>query len=401
MDILIVAHFTQVTEKGNGRFEYIANMLSVEHDVELVTTTFSHKLKKHRSLKEIKYKNNEPYKITLIEEPGYNKNLSLKRVYSHYFFSINLKKYLHKRHKPDVIYCAVPSLDVGNVILNYAKKNNVKFIIDIQDLWPEAFNIAFNVPILKNIMFYPFYKKADKIYSNADAIVSVSETYKMRALKIRKNKDSVPALSVFLGTDLNDFDKFTEVPKLSKSNNELWLVYIGTLGHNYDLTTVIDSLRILSKEKSINNIKFIVIGDGPLRKKFEIYARKKQINFHFFGNLNYGKMVSILKMCDIAVNPITKGAAGSIINKVADYAAAALPVINTQESEEYRKLVIDYNIGFNCENGNAKDVAEKILKLYNNEVLRRQLGDNNRALAEAFFDRRKTYQKIINLITNI
>ena len=43
-------------------------------------------------------------------------------------------------------------------------------------------------------------------------------------------------------------------------------------------------------------------------------------------------MVGMLGVCDIAVNSISKGAAQSIINKHGDYAAAGLPVVNTQES---------------------------------------------------------------------
>ena len=40
--------------------------------------------------------------------------------------------------------------------------------------------------------------------------------------------------------------------------------------------------------------------------------------------MSYEDMVQTLVQCDIAVNPIIKGAAQSIINKVGDYAAAGL-----------------------------------------------------------------------------
>ena len=99
---------------------------------------------------------------------------------------------------------------------------------------------------------------------------------------------------------------------------------------------------------NMQNIKFIVMGDGPLKSEFEDYAREKNVNAEFLGRLEYEKMTGILCACDIAVNPIKAKSAGSIINKVADYAAAGLPVINTQECEEYRNLVENYKIGFNC-----------------------------------------------------
>ena len=140
------------------------------------------------------------------------------------------------------------------------------------------------------------------------------------------------------------------------------------------------------------------MGDGPLKSKFEQYARVKNINALFTGRLEYGKMVGILTECDIAVNPISRGAAQSIINKHSDYAAAGLPVLNTQESEEYRGLVDTYNFGLNCRNQDAEDFANKLLLLYEDEKLRKSLGENSRRVAEEMFDRKVTYTQILNII---
>ena len=75
-----------------------------------------------------------------------------------------------------------------------------------------------------------------------------------------------------------------------------------------------------------------------------------------------------------------------------------IPVINTQECEEYRNLVKTYNIGFNVENGNPEQMAEKILELYNNKSLREEMGKNNRRLAEEKFNRKNSYIQIKELI---
>ena len=299
------------------------------------------------------------------------------------------------KKKPDIIYCFIPSLDVGKVCAKFAKNNNIRFIIDVQDLWPEAFQMVFNIPVLSNIIFFPMKRMANYIYKNADDIVAVSDTYANRAAKVNtkyKNK-----LSVFLGTRLEYFDKCKEENKIEYNDDKVRLAYIGTLGHSYDLKCTIDALEIL-KNKGKDKIKFVVMGDGPLRESFETYAKQKNIDCEFTGRLEYEKMVGILCGADITVNPIKKGSAGSIINKVGDYAAAGLPVINTQESPEYRKLVEEYEIGYNCENNNAEDLACKIEILYNNKELREKLGKNNRKLAEEKFDRKITYQKIVDLV---
>lgn len=59
-------------------------------------------------------------------------------------------------------------------------------MIDIQDIWPEAFKMVFNVPIISDLIFYPMKKMADYIYSRADSIVAVSDTYADRASTVNK-----------------------------------------------------------------------------------------------------------------------------------------------------------------------------------------------------------------------
>ena len=51
MNILIIAHFTGIpSEKGNNRFNYIANLLGKNCKVELITSSFSHENKKQRNI---------------------------------------------------------------------------------------------------------------------------------------------------------------------------------------------------------------------------------------------------------------------------------------------------------------------------------------------------------------
>lgn len=392
--VLIIAHFcSEFDGSGNNRFNYLVERLSSENKeihVELMTSDFSHNNKKKRKKVDINVTN---YKLTLIEEPIYKKNISIKRFFSHYVMARNLEKMLTKIGKPDVIYCAVPSLDVAYTAAKYATDNKIKFIIDVQDLWPEAYKLLFKLPIFSDVLYYPMARKAKKIYQSADNIIAVSETYLEKALQYNDNaKDNAV---VFLGTDLELFDKLKIENKHKKENaNEIWLAYVGTLGHSYDLTIVIQALRIL-KEK---DIRLIVMGDGPLKEKFELLAKKYSVKVDFMGRLPYAKMVGVLSSCDIAINPISKGAAQSIINKHGDYAAAGLPVINTQESAEYQELVMDYSMGLNCDNNSPEDVAEKILYMVENTDKRHEMAANSRLLAEKKFDRQHTYKRIIELI---
>lgn len=397
MKILIIAQYnTFPFEGGNSRFTYIIDQLDTKsNEVEFVTSIFRHSKKEKRNF-DLSIIGNLDYKLTLLDEPGYKKNVSLKRIYSHKVLSKNLKKHLNNlTYKPDVIYCAVPSLDFAKEAVKFANKKKIRFIIDIQDIWPEAFRMALNIPIISSIIFFPMKKKADYIYSHSDEIIAVSETYVERALKV--NKKVKQGTSVFLGTNLDFFDKCARENKITYKDDLVRIAYIGTLGTSYDIKGVISAIRLLN-EKGYKNIRFIVMGDGPLKESFEKFAKENNIDCFFTGRLDYPKMVGLLCSCDIAVNAIIQNATQSIINKVGDYAAAGLPVINTEKCQEYRDLIDKYNAGFNCDNDNVIDMSNKLEKLINNKPLRKSMGKGNRKLAEEKFNREKTYCNIIKLL---
>lgn len=393
MDILILANFCgNLTEQGNSRFLYLADMLAERHSVEIVTSDFDHGLKAHYTKPPLEH----PYKITLLHEGGYPKNVCLRRFASHREFGKNFAVYLEKRKKPDVIYAAVPSLSAPLAAAEYREKTGVRFVIDVQDLWPEAFEMVFHVPVASTLAFAPFRSMANRIYGAADAVCAVSRTYVNRALSVnRKTKESA---CVFLGTRLEDFDRNARDHAVTdKPDSALWLGYCGTLGASYDLTCVFDALALL-RAQGKTPPEFIVMGDGPRRAEFEAYAQEKGVSARFTGMMPYVEMCGLLSACDIVVNPIRRGAAQSIINKHADYAASGLPVLSTQECPEYRDLVEEYRMGFNCENGSGEDLADKLLRLLEDPALRMEMGRNARRCAEERFDRARSYQALVQLI---
>jgi glycosyltransferase involved in cell wall biosynthesis len=393
-DVMMIAHFcNDMDGKGNNRFNYLAEFLADRgFRVELVTSDFSHTRKTGRDAGV----QHPKYRMTYIKEPGYQKNVSVQRFRSHHAMAMNLKKYLENREKPDVVYCAVPSLDVAEAAAEYAEENSIRLLIDVQDLWPEAFKMVFHVPVVSDTLFRHMTRQADRIYAAADEIIAVSRTYAERALKASRKCSR--AHVVFIGAELDSFDRIAQDNEnASKPAGEIWLAYIGTLGSSYDLICVIDALKKL-QDKGISNIKFIIMGGGPLKEKFRSYAEEKNTYAEFTGILEYGKMAGLLASCDIAVNPIRRGSAGSIINKHGDYAAAGLPVLNTQESPEYRSLLEEYKAGLNCENGNSDELAEKLQMLCEDEQLRKTMGANSRRLAREKFNRSHTYTEIAELI---
>ena len=387
--IWIVSHFCSDFEsKGNNRFNYLAKLLSEKgHQVEFITSDFSHVKKKPRTADAA----DPAFHVSLVHEPGYKKNVSLGRIRSHRTFGKNLKKLFSQLEKPQVVYLAVPSLDAGKVTTEYCRRNHIPMVIDVQDLWPEAFCIAAKRFFIPEWVFAPMKNTADYIYKNADAVVAVSDTYLDRANLVRDQKDGH---CIFIGTDLSVFDSYPDA-SVNKPNDEHWIAYVGTLGSSYDIHTAIEAVRLLTA-KGLTGFRFKVFGDGPDMEQLLTQAEGLPIDFE--GRLLYKDLAGLIRKCDIAVNPLVKGAAQSIINKHADYAAAGLPVVSNQECQEYRKLLETYHCGINCPPADPQALANSLEILLCDPQLRTEMGKNSRKMAQERFDRANTYLSIVQIL---
>ena len=397
MKVLLITNFPSNLDGGaKGRFLYLGEMMGNRgHEVEMIVSDFNHDKKTHRLEGEICH-SDYLTKITVLHETGYRKNVSLARLWSHYVWGCNVRRFLKSISKPDVIYCAVPSLTAARAAATYCTKNEVKLVVDIQDLWPEAFAMVIKSKLLQKAIL-PMKWYIDKAFAAADIAIAVSESYVNRILSV--NKKIKKCFSVFLGNDGEMFDEGRLSYHLERSGNEIVVGYIGNMSTSYDIPCVLDALSILKERGSVSlPIRFVLIGGGVDEEAFMEYAQMTYKNTCFLGRKSYREMAGLLCGCDIAVNPIVKGSVASIINKVGDYALAGLPVVNTQESTEYRALIDFYQCGINCECGNSEEVANAIEQLSMDKDLRIRMGDNARKLGKDKFDRRITYPLIVEAL---
>lgn len=398
--VWIIAPFSGIRTIGTrNRFKYIANMLHNEGmDVSFFTSNFSHERKEHVSNDIVrKY----PYKVHLIHEPGYKRNVSFKRALSHAIFAINLKKVINQLEKPDIVYSAYPTMSAAYIAGKYAKKNDIPFIIDVQDTWPESISAAIDTEkFLVRISMWPFTRFANKIYRMADLVFGVSETYAQRAnVKGTKCKDFIP---VYIGAELKKFDnaKDNDV-EIRKKKNDIWITYIGTLSHSYDIDTAI---KAFAKLKESENIKLNILGSGPDEEKLVKLAKELNVydkNVHFYGFMKYEKMVAFLKKSDIALNALTAGSKGTITNKFGDYVSAGLPILNSCQEKEVIDLINNKELGINYTPGDSYSLKNTIIKMLQDKEVMERFSRNSRLFAEKYFDRKESYRVILDKIKKL
>ncbi len=396
-NIAVVATSAAIgSEKGLNRMYYLAELLEKNgYQVDFITSDFQHWSKSYRNAKKIKSYGSK-CNIVLLHETGYKKNIDPRRICSHFIFAGNVGKYL-EAHKYNLVYCDMPDNHVAAVCAKYAKKHKIPFIVDVEDLWPKAMYMAFDVPVLSRIFFSYFSRDAKTAYKLCNGVVGSSDTYRDDALNY--GIDIKRKATVYVGNDLALFDEGVKKYEgvIKKEAGEYWVTYAGTLGTSYDIKTMIQAASIL-KKRNIDDIKIILLGDGPLREELEKEAEELGGNVRFLGYQPFEKMAAYLSKSDIVVNSVKKNAPQSIVSKIGDYLASGHPMINTCVDEEFWKKVKSDGFGINVRPENAVKLADAILYLKERPGQCKKMGEKARKIAIEQFDRPKAFMKILDMI---
>ncbi len=391
-------------QRGYTRFRFLAELLARNgYHVDLITSTFQHWDKAQRDTTQSDFLE-LPYTVKFIYEPGYKKNIDIKRIKSHRIFARNLSLYFKSRFKEnqkayDVIYSEIPPNDMAYACAKTAHKNNIPYVADINDLWPEAMKVAHTMPLVGSIALKPFENDARRTYRLLSAAVGTSDEYALRPAKDRK--EPYKHITVYVGNRLPLFDKGVRdnASAITKPDDTIWVTYAGTLGASYDLTTLINAS--VSANYGDKRIKVHILGDGPERENLEKHAARINAPVTFHGYASYDYMAAFLHKSDILVNSLVEDAAQSIVTKIADYFASGRPVINTGLSAECIDLISHEHVGVNVEPNNPQALTDAILALAKEENLRHDMGVLARDLAERKFNQEHTYYNIMNLIDNL
>lgn len=399
-----IAIYTQDAKLGNEvkgatRYVYLATLLH-EHgyDVDFITSGFQHWEKRQRDVEHFDA-GTDAYTIRFIEEPFYPKNMCPQRIWAHHVAAKRVSEYFNEHHDYDLIYCQIPPNDVAREIGKAAQKFNIPFVVDVNDLWPEAFRVAFDVPVLSDILFAPFYRQAKAVYQMADAVVGTSDEYRERGL--RDARAGIPSETVYVGNQLCEFDAgvTAHALQIDKPAGDIWFSYAGTLSACYDLETLVKAMALV--QKTHPEAKLQILGDGSERDNLKAAAHSSGAEVVFHGYLPYSQMAAWLSKSDITINSLVEKAAQSIVTKIGDYLAAGKPMVNTSCSKEFRAKVEADGFGVNVKPGDAEGMAEVLVDLIEDPQRRSRMGERARAIAEEQFDRPHSYLKTVRLIEGL
>lgn len=185
--------------------------------------------------------------------------------------------------KPDIIHVHT-EFSLARVVIKYAKKNNIPVVLTAHTNWEGLIN--------EYVKFIPhtlarFYCRSllRKMFNKVDAVIVPTS---LMESKLTQNYVRSPIQIIPTGINKNHFSrkdgkiessqKFILENLSEKISDNKTLLYVGRLGKEKNIKFLIDAFYKLSQKN--NNIKLVIVGDGPAKGELEAYAKELGLKEH-------------------------------------------------------------------------------------------------------------------------
>lgn len=301
---------------------------------------------------------------------------------------------LVKLKHQDVLLVESPPLFLGATAWLLAKAKGAKLIFNVSDLWPESaekLGIISNRFLLKSatVLEEFCYKKAALVSGQTQGIVAnISSRFPNKDVYWLKN-----------GVDINlyDADKTDSKGKWrqaqSFSQSDFILFYGGIIGHAQGLELILNAAKRL---EDYADVKFVLMGNGPEKPK--LLAMKEELglnNLYFYDAVPKAQMHAVISDMDASIIPLKKLDLfkGAIPSKIFENLAMRKPIILGVEGEAKTLFIEQGRCGLAFEPENENELVDRILELYNDRQLVKELGENGLKYASENFNRDKIAQE--------
>ena len=407
MKLLIITQYfpPEIGAPQNRLFELAIRLKKEGIDITVLTAMPNYpQMEIHKEFVGKKYCYNEMDGLKVHRSSIYiTKSKSISKRLLNYFsfvwssYKIGKKK-LDKNY--DIVLCESPPLFLGFSAYRLGKKKKAKFIFNVSDLWPES---AEKLGIVKNKFFLKLatileeylYEKAALITGQTKGITkNISGRFPNKKVHWLPN-----------GVDLNFYNpnNFSKEWRIQNKFNDddVLFFYGGIIGHAQGLEVIIYTAQEL---KNNSNVKFIILGSGPEKEKLLALKEKLKLeNVFFMSPVSKAQMPSIISSIDCSIIPLKKLDLflGAIPSKIFECLAMETPILLGVDGEAKGLFIDKGKSGLYFEPENAEDLKTGVLKLAENNALRKELGENGRIYVNNHFNRNQIAKELKSCLQDL
>lgn len=218
-------------------------------------------------------------------------------------------------------------------------------------------------------------------------IVTLDTNEQIKMFKRKYGLDERKAIRIFLSSAIP-----IKAREEKKRAEKFVIHFHGSFIPLHGVEYIVAAAKLIEKEEGIY---FKLVGGGQqLSEMRELAATQGLNNIEFLGRLaDYNDVLKYLEVGDIMLGMFAAGGRGHWIipNKIFEGMVFGKPIV-TADTPAIRELLTDRENVLLCRAGNAEDLATKIMELYKNNELRRQIGNG----AAKFFEEHLTPKMLVS-----
>lgn len=234
----------------------------------------------------------------------------------------------------------------------YAKKYNKPFYLFCVDIWPECLKVY--IKSENNPIFKLFKKISKDIYSSADKVLCTSTSFIDYLKETHNISDEKLEYLPQFGDDSLLEEDFTPI-----DNGIIDLVFLGNVGREQDLSSVIEALSQIREE----NFIFHIVGDGSDLENVKQTTKKldMQDKVVFYGRRPKEEMRNFYKLADACVLSLrcNNKIGLTLPNKLQNYMAAGKPILG-MISGSAKKIIDESDCGLCVEGSDTLSFGKEI-----------------------------------------
>lgn len=319
-------------------------------------------------------------------------NSKIWRYLNYFSFAFSSFWNLFRMKKPNLILVTTPPVSVLILGYIYAKLRKVEMVIDLRDMWPEA---AISLKVIKRGLVSRILESLVlKSYNYSKKIIINTEAFR----KVLVGNYLITNEKIEYIPNGFDIEANLNLKKDYGKSDEFKIVYSGLFGWAQNVDLIVETAKIFQENNT--NVKFILIGDGPLKETLN--AKILKYNLKNVEILEYQKKENLFKIiseCDLGLitYEINDTFRKNIPSKIFDYMFLEKPVLINLEGEA-SKMISSGSFGFELETNDPKEFYLKISEIISNRIELKTRGINGFNFLKENFDKKILLEKLNKII---
>jgi glycosyltransferase involved in cell wall biosynthesis len=365
----------------------------------------------HYAHREVKLASHETWKIedidgvkfVWVKTSPYQRN-DWRRVQNMIAFALRTWRLGHKLHKlapeignPDVVIGSSPHLLAPLAAYQVARYHKARFFMEVRDLWPQTIidmgELSARNPITKALQMLERY-----LYQRAEQIITL-----LPLAHAYITGCGIPREKIVWIPNGVDLSRFQGLKSQGSPDTSFKVIYLGAHGQANALDVLIRAAQIIQTQ-GYQDIKFILVGDGPEKPKLKELAKKLELkNVEFRDPVQKNEVSQVLQQADATVfvlNDLQLYKYGISLNKLFDYLAARKPLILA--GNPINNPVEESQCGLTAPPRNPQALADAVITLYQMPPEERDaMGRRGREYVEKYHAIPVLAEKLIRCIEDV